>query len=56
MRNKTIRNEVCLQNSVKLKRFEVLVKVEYLNDNLFSDTAKFNNIKELRMRLGWMIY
>lgn len=39
-------NEVSMNYNVKW-RLEVFVKVKQTNDNLFSDVAQFNNVKEL---------
>ena len=41
-----VRNEVNMNNSVKWSLFKVPVKVKQINENLFSDTTKSNNIKE----------
>ena len=35
-----------MNNSVKWSGFKVPVKVKQINENLFSDTTKSNNIKE----------
>ena len=41
-----VRNEVNMNNSVKWSWFKVPVKVKQINENLFSDTTKSNNIKD----------
>ena len=49
-----VRNEVNMNNSVKWSWFNVPVKVKQINEKIFSDTTKSNNIKEQWVTWEWM--